>query len=99
MDKENKIAVALADAPPGGVQTAILGVPKGAWDYMSDGKTHTFDLRQVGIPVQIVIFGGNDRATVMETMEAASLMLSGQPLENKPGAEDRNLGIAEPKAN
>jgi hypothetical protein len=48
----------------------ILGVPEAAWEYMKDGKTHTFDLNAVGVPVSLVMFGGKTRGHVLETLGA-----------------------------
>ena len=46
----------------------VLGVPKAAWEYMQHGRTHTFDLRAVGLPTQLVLFGEQSHARVVDTM-------------------------------
>jgi hypothetical protein len=33
---------------------SLLGVPAGAWDYMKDGKTHHFDLTNIGVPFKLM---------------------------------------------
>ncbi len=100
LNPDNKVAVALANGGPGQPPTIILGVPTAAWEYMQDGKTHTFDLSSAGIPVQIMMFGAADREGVMDLLEKASQMISGRPLENKPkpGEPLRDLGIKDPTA-
>lgn len=47
---------------PAGAKLVLLGVPEAGWQWMKDGKTHTFDLTKLGIPVQIMLFGGKDQA-------------------------------------
>jgi hypothetical protein len=49
-----------------GAPVVLLGIPAAAWEYMKDGKTHTFDLTRVGIPVKLVLYGAKDHATAME---------------------------------
>jgi hypothetical protein len=55
----------------------LLGVPEKAWDYMADGKTHTFNLQSVGFPVQIMLYGGPTRAHIID---AVSAMMKGEPV-------------------
>lgn len=69
---DDKIVFALSPEGQGdGVPVVILGIPKAAWDYMADGKTHTFDLTKVGCPVKLVLFGAEDHAAVMKAMNEA----------------------------
>lgn len=60
----------------------ILGIPKGAWDYMKNGHTHTFDLTKVGIKLQIVLFGGADHSACMKLIESAA-SVSGTALDDQ----------------
>lgn len=64
-----------------GSPLAIIGVPEAAWQYMRDGKTHSFDLRALGFPVQIILFGAKDHRQALD--------LIGQ------GAEARGTPIAD----
>lgn len=63
---------------PGSEPMILLGVPKGAWDYMKDGKTHTFDLTKIGLPIKIVMYGAKDHAAAMKMIEG-HLKDKGQP--------------------
>ena len=36
----------------------LLGIPAGGWEYMKDGKTSHFDLSSVGVPLQVIVYGG-----------------------------------------
>ena len=54
-----------------GVPALILGIPRGAWQYMRHGKTHTFDLTKAGLPIKLVLFGGKDHAEVMAVLNKA----------------------------
>lgn len=53
----------------GGVDV-LLGVPTAAWEYMKDGKTHTFDLTKLGLPIRILLYGGPDQVTVRTAIDA-----------------------------
>lgn len=52
-----------------GIPVVLLGIPRGAWDYMHDGKTHSFDLTKVGIPVKILIYGADNHTAAMKMIE------------------------------
>ena len=39
---------------------------------MKDGKTHTFDLTSIGLPVKLMLFGGEGRAEITKTIEEAN---------------------------
>lgn len=67
-DPEERIlfAVTELDAP---APLVVMGLPAGAWEYMQDGKTHTFDLTKIGIPVRIVLYGGPDANAVKAALE------------------------------
>lgn len=47
----------------------IVGIPKDAWDYMSDGKTHQMDLTKIGLPIRLMLFGCKDHAEGMKFLE------------------------------
>lgn len=51
-----------------GSPVAIIGIPEAAWRYMADGKTHTFDLRSLGFPVQIMLFGARDHRHALDML-------------------------------
>lgn len=90
MDREEKVIFAVA--PPAHANapvTVVLGVPEGAWRYMNTGRTHTFDLTSLGLPIQIVMYGGQSHD---HTMELIKPLLA----EDVVDARDRDFGI-EPK--
>lgn len=47
----------------------ILGIPTQAWEFMKDGKTHTFDLTKVGLPIKLILYGAKDHAEAMEKIK------------------------------
>jgi len=47
----------------------LLGIPASAWEHMKDGKTHHFDLIKAGIPLKLMVFGGNSRAEIQAIIE------------------------------
>ncbi len=64
---EEKMVFAVS--PGDGVPVVLLGIPQGAWEYMKDGKTHTFDLTRVGIPVKLMLYGAKDHDAAMKMIE------------------------------
>jgi hypothetical protein len=67
---EQKIVFALSPSDIGPILT--LGIPKAAWEYMKDGQTHHFDLTSIGIPVKLMLFGGESHDAIMRTLEKAA---------------------------
>jgi hypothetical protein len=63
---EEKILFALSPSDVGPILT--LGIPKGAWDYMKDGRTHTFDLTSIGVPIKLMLFGAESHDVVYKTL-------------------------------
>lgn len=77
MNIEERLIFAICPEGQGdGVPALMIGVPKGAWQYMRDGKTHTLDLTSAGLPIKLILFGGSDHADVMrqvnEVMKATN---------------------------
>ena len=64
---EEKMVFAVSKA--GDEPMLLLGIPASAWDHMKDGKTHHFDLTKVGIPLKLMVFGGNSRAEIQAIIE------------------------------
>lgn len=48
--------------------TLILGIPQAGWEFMKDGMTHTFDLRSLGVPIRLILFGAKDRKTALKLL-------------------------------
>ena len=68
-EADNKVAV-LAAVTEDGIPLVTLGVSKAAWEYMKDGKSHTFDLTAAGIPLRLIMFGGETKAGMIESLRA-----------------------------
>lgn len=68
--RENQILFALMNADEGPILT--LGIPKAAWNYMRNGKTHTFDLRNIGFPVRLMLFGAETHDAALKEIERAA---------------------------
>jgi hypothetical protein len=66
--KEQRIVFAVALDSSDSVPLVLLGMPAGAWTYIKDGMTSTFDLTKAGIPVKLMIFGSATHDSVMELM-------------------------------
>lgn len=66
-----------------GIPVVILGLPEEGWKYCQNGKTHTVDLTQIGLPVRIILFGGKDHAEINSWLEAHTAGVDGMS-ENLP---------------
>lgn len=77
-DDPKKMVFAIAQTSDG-VPMIILGIPRAAWLHMKDGKTHEFDFTKAGQPFRMMLFGGRDRKTLVETMQKAATA-AGNPL-------------------
>lgn len=76
---EDKIIFAVSHEGQGdGVPLVILGVPTGAWEYMKDGKTHTFDLTKAGVPVKLMLYGAASHQAAMDVIDG-HFKQTGQP--------------------
>lgn len=76
---EEQVVFGIAPTTDGKPPVITLGIPEGAWKYMQDGKTHTFDLTKVGLPVRIMMFGAKDHSAVMKEIEG-SMKAAGVPI-------------------
>lgn len=52
--------------------TLIIGIPKPAWEYMKDGKTHHFTLESADIPIQIILFGAKTHDLAISIIKEAN---------------------------
>lgn len=67
MKKEEKVVFGISYEGQGdGVPLIMMGIPAAAWDYMRDGKTHTFDLTKAGLPVKVILFGAKTHDDVVK---------------------------------
>lgn len=93
--KEDQVAVMIGDSQDNQPPIVILAMGRKAWDYCADGKTHTFDLTAIGIPLRLMIAGGETREQVLADIQRG-VAISGGTFEAPAGALDNNLGIKEP---
>ena len=90
-------------SPRGGVDDddgtfdVLLGVPLAAWEYMKDGKTHTFDLTKLGLPIRILLYGGPDQATVRAVVDEHNKSLGVTEVQDRRG-EDFSIPDTTPDA-
>lgn len=95
MSEGKRILFAVApDGTGDGVPLVIFGISKTAWEYMKDGKTHHFDLTGAGVPVKVVLFGGDSIADIQQAFETL------KKREDFIDARNTQFGIEEkPKKN
>ena len=48
----------------------LFGIPAAAWGNLKDGKTSTFDLTKIGLPIKVVLYGAASHAAAMKMIEA-----------------------------
>lgn len=74
--KEQKVVFGISYEGQGdGIPVVVLGIPAAAWEYMRDGKTHTFDLTKAGVAVKLILFGAEtheEAVKVFGQMNAAA---------------------------
>lgn len=68
---EEKIVFSIADTDAEG-PVLMLGVPKGAWEYMQNGNFHHFDLTAVGFPIKLMVYGGANHDACLKVIEDAA---------------------------
>lgn len=82
------VHVEAADVP----EFIVLGVSRDAYKFMSSGRTHTFDLRYLGLPSQLIMFGGKSYGHVLD---ALALMAPGRLISDlkteHPVKEDESM--------
>jgi len=84
MNIEEKIVFAVAPEGQGdGVPVIMMGIPAGAWNYMQDGKTHTFDLTKAGVRAKLVLFGAQNHADARAALEAAAFASGADALDDQ----------------
>jgi hypothetical protein len=72
-EEDKKVVVGLGGSDRSGdIPTIVLGMPEASWPEMEGGKTHSFDLSKIGIPVRIIMFRGKDHEDVAKTMMDAA---------------------------
>lgn len=64
----NNEAVFLSAVDDDGVPILAVGLSAAAWDYIKDGKTHNIDCVKLGIPLRLMIFGGDTRESILKKL-------------------------------
>lgn len=82
MKADEKVMFAVAPRGDGGTDV-LLGVPTSAWEYMKDGKTHTFDLTKLGLPIRIIMCGGRDQRQIRDWIDRHNKSLGIDVTENR----------------
>ncbi|OGT54669.1 MAG: hypothetical protein A3E01_09975 [Gammaproteobacteria bacterium RIFCSPHIGHO2_12_FULL_63_22] len=75
MTREDQMLFALAPTSDGQPPIIIFAISQAAWEYMKDGKTHTFDLTKSGIPLRLMCFGAKSHSDAMKTLNDAMAKL------------------------
>jgi hypothetical protein len=97
VSKERKVVVGIGTPEiAGGPPTIILGMTPQAWDAMAGEGTHTFDLRKVGVNVQILMFRGESHAAIAETLASGAAMMGAPFTDARKNGELPDLGIDDP---
>lgn len=90
MSEKHQIAFGLS-ADKDGVPFLLLGMSPDSWEYMKDGKTHTFDLTKLGLNIRLMLFGAESQQAAIDTMT------KGFHAEGKPVLDERNRDFSIPQ--
>jgi hypothetical protein len=79
-----------------GVPLVILGIPAGAWEFIKNGNTNTFDFTKAGLNLKMAIYGA---ATHKETLELMQKVMNAD-FGNLPVKTDlkKDFSIEDPKS-
>jgi len=87
-DKDKRLVFGLSKGEDG-IPIMVIGIPEVAWDdHLRKAKTYTFDLTNVGIQLKLALFGGPNRAKILDTLQ---VFQKGGPLLD----EKTDFGIPE----
>lgn len=89
LEPEQKCVFGVAQLERDDVPLMVVGISAEAWKYMADGKTHTFDLTSIGVPVRLMLFGAKTRAEATKAIESANAQRGAATLH----VRDRDFGI------
>lgn len=84
---EEKILFAVSTDHADNTPVILLGIPKAGWEYMKNGKTHTFNLAKIGLPVRLVLFGGKDSDSILKVLKE-DLAKQGITIDDQRGKID-----------
>lgn len=90
MDHKAKPVFAYTETPTGPIM--IVGMTTASWEYCKDGKTLTFDLDSVGIPLKLVIFGAENHEKAIEVIQTHNAFQEKSMID----VRDQDLGIKKP---
>ena len=82
--RANQVVFAVSSRADGGVDV-LLGVPTAAWEYMQDGKTHTFDLTKLGLSIRLIMCGGKDQAQLRGWIDEHNKRLGVTEVQDRRG--------------
>ena len=89
-----KVLFVVAPAPAGEAPTVMLGITPDAWEYMKDGRTHTFDLTKVGAPIKIILFGEKSDEEIEKTVREVAAAKGINIIDRR----NEDHGIKKPKS-
>lgn len=88
-DRDRKLVFALSKGE-NGKAIVIIGIPRLAWMWMKDSKTHHFDLSSAGLPLQLMLFGAKTHE------EARQLIDQGMAMRGEAYFDERRTDFSIP---
>ena len=64
---DERIVFGIADSSDG-KPTLLLGISRHCWETMQNGLCKDLDLTGIGLPIRLLVFGGDDHDGVMKTL-------------------------------
>ncbi len=89
MRKEEQVLFGVSPRSDGS-SDVLLGISDASWEYMKDGKTHTFDLRTIGLPIRIIMCGGRNHIQIKGWIDKHNRSLG---LNTIKDMTDKDFGI------
>lgn len=86
-EKDQRLVFALAPLEDGTGHALAIGLVPGSWEYIKDGTCSTIDLRKMGYPLTVMVFGGESREQIKK------LLTEARPLKD---VSHLDLGIKPP---
>lgn len=94
-DNDFKLVFGMTIDATDNVPFIVIGIPRQAWEYMKDGKTHHFDLSSAGVPVRLMLFGAETHDAAVELIKRG-IEEGGSTVVDR---RDKDFSIKPPKVN
>lgn len=78
-DINKKLLFCVAPLKAGGPPVLMIGIPRECYEFIQNGMSQDFDLTAIGLPIKMMVFGGEDHSACLKIVEDAC-KASGVPI-------------------